>query len=552
MKALTLFAVAALSSAHVTAAQSGIGTRESEIGRRERLSTSISVNVADLSSLASLASLGSLASLESMQGLASLGGLSATSGLSGLAGLAVLADGPLSLGATTRGSLRMPSPGPWIQGDPADSLYRAATEALNDGDYRRAASLFRRVTDRYPRSEYAGRALYFQAFALYRSGNGDDLQDAARVLASLSSRYPNVSTSEARSLRTRVCGELARRGDSQCAQEIVERADPDASDRSDRNDRSDRSDRTARAGTRTARAGECPSDDDDDRVAALNALLQMNSEQALPILKRVLERREPCSVELRRKAVFLVSQKRSEESIDILLNAAKTDPDKEVREQAVFWLGQTGSDRAVDVLQDLLKSSNDEAVKDKAIFSLSQHRSPRSGQILRDFALRDGESEHLREQAIFWLGQRRSEENADFLKGLFSKLRDESLKKKIIFSLAQQRGNQRWLMDLAVEKGQDIEMRKEALFWAGQNGASIEELVGLYDRMSEHEMRDKLIFVYSQRRERAAVDKLMDIAKNEKNRDLRKQAIFWLGQSRDPRAPEFLLQLIDKRPEGER
>ena len=52
-----------------------------------------------------------------------------------------------------------------------------------------------------------------------------------------------------------------------------------------------------------------PEDDDDERIAALNALMQMDSERAMPILKKVLERRDPCSYVLRRKAVWLISQK---------------------------------------------------------------------------------------------------------------------------------------------------------------------------------------------------------------------------------------------------
>ena len=42
------------------------------------------------------------------------------------------------------------------------------------------------------------------------------------------------------------------------------------------------------------------------------------------------------------------------------------------------------------------------------------------------------------------------------------------------------------------------------------------------------------------------IDKLMDIASNDPDRDLRKQAIFWLGQSRDPRVQKFLLDLINR------
>jgi hypothetical protein len=72
------------------------------------------------------------------------------------------------------------------------------------------------------------------------------------------------------------------------------------------------------------------------------------------------------------------------------------------------------------------------------------------------------------------------------------------------------------------------------------------QLAALYERMPDTEMREQLIFVYSQRHDAAAVDKLLDIAKNEKDRELRKKAIFWLGQSRDPRVAQFLQELIDR------
>ena len=45
---------------------------------------------------------------------------------------------------------------------------------------------------------------------------------------------------------------------------------------------------------------------------------------------------------------------------------------------------------------------------------------------------------------------------------------------------------------------------------------------------------------------REATDKLMDIATKDPNRELRKQAIFWLGQKKDPRITKFLLDLLNK------
>src|SRR5437870_10039746 len=136
------------------------------------------------------------------------------------------------------------------------------------------------------------------------------------------------------------------------------------------------------------------------RVAALNGLLQMDASNAVPILKKVLARRDACSAGLRRKAVFLVSQKHSSETEAILLDAAQHDPDPEVRQQAVFWLSQVPTDRAVGMLDSILKTSSDQELLEKAIFALSQQHSPKAAEILRAYAERSNAPAAARENAI--------------------------------------------------------------------------------------------------------------------------------------------------------
>ena len=419
-------------------------------------------------------------------------------------------------------------PEPWVKSDPADSLYRLAREAMSRGDYKRAAELFHRIPERFPQSAYASQAIYYEAYSLYRSGGDDDLSAARDRLNQLKQRDAKVWKSDGAVLLTRVCGELAKRGDEACAADI---------------------ERTAQKDPPVQKGSSCPDEDDenDDRIAALNALLQMDADRAVPILKKVLERRDACSAGLRRKAVFLLSQKRTPETANILMSVARSDPDQEVREQAVFWLSQVPG--STGLLEEILKSNADEDIKDKALFALSQQHEPRAQQILRDFALRESESEDLRDKAIFWLGQNRSTENTEFLRNLYSRLTNQDLKDKVMFSLSQQRGvgNEQWLMNIAVNPKEDIELRKKALFLAGQSGVAIPELAQLYDRMSDAEMKESIIFTLSQRqKDRAAIDKLFDIAKNEKDAELRKKAIFWLGQSRDPRVQQFLMDLINR------
>jgi HEAT repeat protein len=59
-------------------------------------------------------------------------------------------------------------------------------------------------------------------------------------------------------------------------------------------------------------------------------------------------------------------------------------------------------------------------------------------------------------------------------------------------------------------------------------------------------MKEQLVFVYSQRDDPAALDKLIDIAKRDPNPDLRKRALFWLGQSQDSRAVQALQEIIEQ------
>jgi len=432
-----------------------------------------------------------------------------------------------------------------IQGDAADSVYRAARQALNTNQYSRAATLFKSIRDKYPRSAHVPNTYYWEAFALYRTGSEENLRGARAALQTQARRYPNATTRrDAEALLRRVEGSLGQLGDEDAAASTMTAAQPPQPAQPVQP--------AIAAVPPRARSSDdrCDDDDDDIRIAALNAVLQMDADRAVPLLKTVLARRDAGSACLRRKAVFLVSQKHSDETSRILLDAVRNDPDREVREQAVFWLSQVPGDETVAALDSILQDpKTDPEIQEKAIFALSQHRSPRAAQILRAYAERRDRPSELREKAIFWLGQRRSEENAQFLKDLYKKLENDDLKEKVIFSLSQMgtADNYRWLMDIALDQKENIELRKKALFWAGQGrNVDVADLVRLYDTMNDREMKEQLIFVYSQRREEAAVEKLCQIGKNDPDVELRKKALFWLGQSRSQRAMECLTEVINK------
>jgi HEAT repeat protein len=456
---------------------------------------------------------------------------------------------PLAVVELPADSARVPPP--WLQGDPADSLYRTARERLTRRDYRGAASLFAQIPARFPRSGYTADALYWQAFALYRVGSDRDLRQALVALRGQRERFPLAAThGDAATLERRIQGELARRGDSEAAAAVTAAATSAASSSTSSSSTPPVPPTPPAPPTHGASHGSdgCAEADDDMKVAALNALQQMDEAKARPILRRVLARRDPASACLRRKAVFLIAQQDALGTEDILLESVRSDPDADVRSQAVFWLSQVATERAVGALDSILRFSQDSEIQDKAVFALSQHESPRAQQALRTFVERAETPEAAREKAIFWLGRSETAENATFLQSLYGRLKSDELKKRVLLSLSQMGGeaNGRWLLGIARDSSQGIEMRKQALFWAGQGGVSIAELTRLYGTVGDREMREQLIFVYSQRDEPAALEKLIEIAKRDPNAELRKRALFWLGQSDDSRAVQAIQDIIDQ------
>ncbi len=449
---------------------------------------------------------------------------------------------------------RVTAPEPWQAQDPADSLYRSARTALNRGDYWRAAEQFQRIRERYPRSAYAGDAHYYEAYSRYRRGGSEGLHVAAELLQVQEEKYPSAATrNDARELLTRIQGALARQGDEAATRALVEAAAAAAVPPVPPVARVAPVPPVAATPPVPSRRGAAQSracrDEDDIQTAAINGLLQMSSERALPIVRKVLERRDPGSECLRRKAVFIASQVGGSEVESILLGAARNDPDAEVRSQAVFWLSQVPTPRAAAALDSILFNSKDPVVQDKAIFALSQHESAAARQALRRYAERGDITADLREKAVFWIGQGEDPENAAFLRGLFTRVREQGLKDKILFSISQRDDAEsgRWLGEVARNQNESTEIRKKALFWLGQrDGTSSADIASLYGTFSEREIKEQLIFVLSQKGDRAAVDKLVDIARREPDKELQKKAIFWLTQVDDPRVADILAEILTR------
>ena len=98
-----------------------------------------------------------------------------------------------------------------------------------------------------------------------------------------------------------------------------------------------------------------------------------------------------------------------------------------------------------------------------------------------------------------------------------------------------------------LDSRESTDVRKQALFWRAQrNDAPLGDLLAIYPRLDSRDLKEHYVFVLSQRHESGAVDKLIDLARNDPDREIREKATFWLGQSRDPRATKYLEDKISK------
>ena len=91
-------------------------------------------------------------------------------------------------------------------------------------------------------------------------------------------------------------------------------------------------------------------------------------------------------------------------------------------------------------------------------------------------------------------------------------------------------------------------VRGDALFWlaqrAGQKAAAL--ITERIDQDPDTDVKKRAVFALSQLPKDEGVPLLIKVARTNTNPAVRKQAMFWLGQSRDPRAIDFFAEILSK------
>lgn len=106
------------------------------------------------------------------------------------------------------------------------------------------------------------------------------------------------------------------------------------------------------------------------------------------------------------------------------------------------------------------------------------------------------------------------------------------------------------LLRVARDDSRPRETRKQAVFWLGQLAeepatAGLRELVG--EDALDREVREQAVFALSQRPKEEGIPALINVVRNNRDPEIRKKALFWLGQSGDPRALDLIEELLTKK-----
>ena len=100
------------------------------------------------------------------------------------------------------------------------------------------------------------------------------------------------------------------------------------------------------------------------------------------------------------------------------------------------------------------------------------------------------------------------------------------------------------LLRVARDDSRPREVRRSALTWLANGVNDHLGIADTRDNTEDDEMRTQAVFVLSQRPKAESVPELIELSRSSKHASVRRSAIFWLGQTGDPRAVDVFAELL--------
>ncbi|MEO8130953.1 MAG: HEAT repeat domain-containing protein [Bryobacteraceae bacterium] len=183
-----------------------------------------------------------------------------------------------------------------------------------------------------------------------------------------------------------------------------------------------------------------------------------------------------------------------------------------------------------------------------ALSAIALHLDPSADAVLEKF-LAPSEPESVRRRTAVQMGQLRGRKGFEVLRGMMRDEKNERVRESAVQGLAFSREPGALEMVFSAAKSDpSIRIRGEAVSWlareAGRKASgAIQEAIESDPELS---VKKKAVFALSQLPRDEGIPLLIDVAKTNKNPEVRKQAMHWLGQSHDQRALSFFEEVLSK------
>lgn len=202
----------------------------------------------------------------------------------------------------------------------------------------------------------------------------------------------------------------------------------------------------------------------------------------------------------------------------------------------VRWMESVDPANSVAMLSSLIDRNVGDS-DDHGLIALAHHAAPSAMQAL---AARAEPAHPLkqREQALFWLGQIRGAEGAEVIARYAKTDADPKLREKAVFALSQSNAPDAYPAIVSISRDDPAErVRSEALFWLAQmdDARAKDDIIASLKKESSDKVREKAVFALSQLEDESD-EALISVLRGDYPREVKKQAMFWLGQSGSPQA----------------
>jgi TolA-binding protein len=231
-----------------------------------------------------------------------------------------------------------------------------------------------------------------------------------------------------------------------------------------------------------------------------------------------------------------------------------TDPEVSLQQEIMRAVFISNADRAIEIATERLKSDPADPVVLSNLYMVAEStsRSAKALPMLLDIA-KTSTNVKARKDAIFWISQSKGDKEAsvDALVAMLPSIQDDE-SDTVAFALGQVKNEKALnaLATIARDKTKSERVRNNAVFWIGEssNANRVTILEDIYkNNMDSAKTRNQVAFALSQHPDARAVAVLANMASTDPEIEVRKQAVFWLGQMKSPEAGEALENLLRKK-----